>query len=213
MIQIKVCGMRDPLNIKEIAEIKPDYMGFIFYAGSKRYAGEYVKPEIFSGVPEDIKKTGVFVDEDKQKILGIARIVGLNAVQLHGNENPDFCRELKASGLDVIKTFHVGDEFSFDSLKPYEDACDFFLFDTKSELIGGSGKKFGWELLDSYNIDKPFFLSGGIGPDDIIAIMSLKNKGLFALDINSRFETSPGIKDVEKVKAFIKEIKECTYEL
>jgi phosphoribosylanthranilate isomerase len=213
MIQIKVCGMREPMNIIDIAGAKPDYMGFIFYPGSKRYAGDHPEPAIFRSIPADIKKTGVFVDEDKQKIIGIASMAGLTSVQLHGSENPGFSRELKASGLEVIKTFHIGPGFMFESLKPYEAACDFFLFDTKSELSGGSGKKFGWEILDSYNIDKPFFLSGGIGPDDITSIKSLKNRGLFAVDINSRFEISPAVKDVEKVKAFIKEIKEYSYGL
>jgi phosphoribosylanthranilate isomerase len=213
MIQIKVCGMRDPLNIKDIAGEMPDYLGFIFFPGSKRYVGDHPDPEIFSSLSGNIKKTGVFVDENKEKIFEISSMANLNAIQLHGNETPGFCNELKESGLEVIKTFHIGPGFNFDTLKPYEKVCDFFLFDTKSELAGGSGKKFDWELLESYNIDKPFFLSGGIGPWDVGRIKSLKITNLFAVDINSGFEASPGIKDPRKVKEFIKEFKEYTYEL
>jgi phosphoribosylanthranilate isomerase len=211
MIRIKVCGMREPGNIKEIAEAKPDYMGFIFYPGSKRYAGDH--PETFRNIHADIKKTGVFVDEEEQKILEISSLAGLDAVQLHGAESPSYCKEIRSSGLTVIKTFQIGPDFRFEALKPYESSCDFFLFDTKSELRGGSGEKFNWELLSNYTVDKPFFLSGGIGIEDSKIIKSLKNHGLYAVDINSRFEISPGIKDTEKIKTFIKEIKEDSYGL
>ena len=213
MIRIKVCGMRDLPNIKEIADAQPDFMGFIFYSGSERFMGDRPEPETFRSVNDYIKKTGVFVDEDKPKILELASLAGLSVVQLHGDESPSACKELKASGLKVIKTFRIGPGFRFEVLKPYEDACDFFMFDTKSEFAGGSGKKFNWEILSNYYADKPFFLSGGIGSEDARVIKSLKNRGLYAIDINSRFEISPGIKDAVKVKAFIKEIKEDSYEL
>jgi phosphoribosylanthranilate isomerase len=213
MIKVKVCGMLEPLNIKDIAGAGPDYMGFIFYSGSKRYTGDIPDPGIFRSVPSHIIKTGVFVDEDKEKILKIASMASLGAVQLHGSESVGFCEYIKASGLVVIKAFRVGPEFEFDYVNLFEDVCDYFLFDTKSEVQGGSGKKFNWELLERYNSHKPFFLSGGIGPEDISTILSMKKKGLYAVDINSLFETAPGIKDVVKVKAFIKEIKEYTYEV
>lgn len=205
--------MRDPSNIKEISGLKPDYMGFIFYSGSKRYIGDHPEPEIFRNVPFEIKKTGVFVDEDVQRILELALIAGFDTVQLHGDESPAECSELKVSGLTVIKTFPIAPGFRFESLKSFEDACDFFLFDTKSQFKGGSGIKFNWELLGNYNVDKPFFLSGGIGIEDIGNIKSLKNNGLYAVDINSRFEVSPGIKDTEKIKNFIMKIKEDSYGL
>jgi phosphoribosylanthranilate isomerase len=213
MIRVKVCGMRDAFNIREISDALPDFMGFIFFRGSKRYIGDNPDPGLFSGIPSGIKKVGVFVDENNRRIIEIASMAGLTAVQLHGNESTESCNELKASGLTVIKTFNIGPDFRFNSLEPYSECCDFFLFDTKSETAGGSGKKFGWQRLEEYSLDKPFFLSGGIGPEDSITIRSLHNKGLFAADINSRFEISPGLKDVALVKAFINKIKEDSYDL
>jgi phosphoribosylanthranilate isomerase len=207
MIRVKVCGMRDPVNINEIAEAKPDFMGFIFYPGSKRYVGDHPDPALFRNIPDGIKKTGVFVDAGKQKILEIADLAGLHAVQLHGNESVELCSEIKASGLVVIKAFNISNDFLFNSVLPYNDVCDFFLFDSKSETAGGSGKKFNWQLLEEYTSDKLFFLSGGIDPDDSRFIRALTDKGLYAADINSRFEISPGVKDVVKVKTFIKEIR------
>ncbi len=205
--------MHEPLNVKEIAEAKPHYMGFIFYAGSKRYVGDYPDPELFLNVASGIKKTGVFFNENIENILDKSAITGLEVIQLHGSESPGSCSKLKASGLIVIKTFHISPDFNFGSLEPYNRGCDFFLFDTRSELAGGSGKKFNWDILAAYQADKPFFLSGGIDPGDSSAIKSLTNKGLYGVDINSRFEVSPGVKDAVKVKAFIKEIKEDSYEL
>lgn len=213
MIRVKVCGMHEPLNVKEIAEAKPHFIGFIFYSGSKRYVGDYPDPELFRNVPAGIKKTGVFYNENIESILDKSASTGLDAIQLHGTESPESCYKLKSSGLIVIKTFHIGPDFSFGSLKPYIGGCDFFLFDTKSEIPGGSGKKFDWERLAGYSEDKPFFLSGGIEPGDSSVIKLLRNKGLYAVDINSRFEISTGVKDVLKVKEFIKEIKEDSYEL
>jgi phosphoribosylanthranilate isomerase len=208
MIRVKVCGMSDPLNVRQISEVKPDFMGFIFYHRSKRFVGEEPDRGLFQNIPSGIVKTGVFVDENNQRILEISSRVGLMAVQLHGNESAEACSELKASGLMVIKVFNIGLDFNFRSVSPYLNSCDYFLFDSKSETGGGSGTRFDWQKLEDYTIDKPFFLSGGIGESDGNIIRSLNNKGLFGVDINSRFEISPGIKDVAKVKAFIKEIKE-----
>lgn len=201
------------MNISEISEAKPDYLGFIFYRYSKRYVGDNPDPGLFQNIPPDIKKVGVFVDEDKRRIIEIASLAGLTAVQLHGNESAELCSELKASGITVIKTFNIGPDFSFSSAEPYKAGCDFFLFDTKSDTAGGSGKKFSWQQLEEYRFDTPFFLSGGISPEDSSRIRSLRNKGLYAADINSLFEISPGVKDAVKVKAFIREIKEGSYEV
>jgi phosphoribosylanthranilate isomerase len=207
MIRVKVCGMNDPDNVKEIAELKPDIMGFIFFGGSPRYVGDEPEMLLFNSVPPDIKKTGVFYNEDNHKILELSIRTGLDMIQLHGDESSVACLQLKSSGLSVIKAFNIDGDFDFESLGQYIPACDYFLFDTKSEKPGGNGKKFAWEKLNEYYLDKPFFLSGGISPDDAAEIKSICNRGLYAVDLNSRFETSPGIKDAVSVKAFINELK------
>jgi phosphoribosylanthranilate isomerase len=193
--------------VKEIGEAKPDFMGFIFYTGSKRYVGEETENELFKNVPAGIVRTGVFLNEDINIIVNISIRTGLEMIQLHGNESPAACAELKSTGLTVVKAFNVGEEFDFEYPEMYASACDYFLFDTKSPVYGGSGKKFDWRNLEEYSMDKPFFLSGGIGPGDVEAVKSVINRGLYAVDINSRFEIAPGIKDPGKVRKFIKDIK------
>lgn len=207
MIRVKVCGMTTSANINQVAEAKPDYIGFIFYPPSPRYVGNDPEDELFHIVPESIKKVGVFINEDNKRILDLASRNGIEMIQLHGDETPESCRQLRSSGLLVTKTFNVDQDFNFESLINYMPVCDFFLFDTKSIKPGGSGEKFNWRKLEEYTMDKPFFLSGGIGHKDADLIKKMQNKGLFAVDINSRFETSPGIKDPLLVKKFIKEIK------
>jgi len=199
--------MCDPLNVKEIAEAKPDFMGFIFYSGSPRYVGGEPDMDLFLNVPSATQKTGVFVNEDPDKILDLTRRTGIDLVQLHGNEPADYCSQLRSSGIIIIKAFGITEYFDFEKLKPYIPACDYFLFDTKTEKFGGSGLKFDWTKIDEYHLEKPFFLSGGIGPEDASLIKQINHKNLFAVDINSRFEIRPGIKDREKVEAFIDEIK------
>ena len=206
-MKIKVCGLTDPGNVLAVAETEPDYMGFIFYRGSNRFIGEEPDPRLFNFVPRGAKKVGVFVDEKINKILASSVTAGLEIVQLHGNENDKLCSELKSSGLVVIKSFNIGRDFRFEMLINYLPVCDYFLFDTKSEIHGGSGKKFNWSKLEEYTLDKPFFLSGGIGPDDSGEIEKISNSALYAVDINSRFETVPGIKDASLVKRFINELK------
>jgi phosphoribosylanthranilate isomerase len=207
MIKVKVCGLSDPLNVKEIAETKPDFMGFIFFRGSSRYVGEEPDRLLFLNVPDMISAIGVFVNEDPLKIINLAKHSGLGMIQLHGTESPDYCRYLSASGLKIIKAFSVFKDFDFEKIKQYMPGCDYFLFDTKSEKPGGSGRKFNWEKLKEYSLDKPFILSGGIGPEDSDLIKSIENRGFFAVDVNSRFETATGIKDVALVKTFIRSIK------
>jgi phosphoribosylanthranilate isomerase len=207
MIKVKVCGMYDPFNVKELAEAKPDFIGFIFYPGSSRYVGKEPGMTLFNCVPQGIKRVGVFFNEANPTILDLSLRNGLEMIQLHGNESPVSCFRLKSSGLTIIKTFNISNDFSFELVKQYAPACDFFLFDTKSKIPGGSGKKFNWGKLDEYSLEKPFFLSGGIGPEDLDVIKSIENRGFFAVDINSCFETSPGIKDVRLVRTFINEIK------
>ena len=207
MIKVKVCGLTDPSNVKEIAEAEPDFMAYIFYRGSPRYVGADPEIILFDQVPRGIKKTGVFLNEDNQKIIESAIRFGLEIVQLHGNESPVTCFELQSSGLSIIKSFNIDMEFSFDLLDQYAFCCDYFLFDSKGLTAGGSGKKFNWEKLEEYGKGKPFFLSGGIGPEDAGLVTSVNNQSLFAVDINSRFETVPGIKDSSRVKKFINEVK------
>jgi len=207
MIRIKICGMNDPVNVTEISALNPDYLGFIFHKGSSRFVGAEPDMKLFHNVLPGIKKVGVFLNERSQRILEISMGTGIDVIQLHGNEIPDYCDRIKSCGLTVIKVFNINNEFSFDSLIPYLSKCDYFLFDTKSRKHGGSGRKFDWKKLEGYYFDKPFFLSGGIGPEDPELLNLIINKGLFAIDINSRFEISPGVKDIRLVKTFINSIK------
>ena len=194
MIQVKVCGMNDPLNVKAIAEAKPDFIGFIFFSGSSRYVGAAPEMALFNNVPLGIKRIGVFLNEVNYKILEISLNTGLDMIQLHGEESPESCFQLQSSGLSIIKSFNIDHSFCFEILKRYLPCCDYFLFDTKSEKRGGSGRKFNWEKLKAYSLDTS-------------VIKSLSNKGFFAVDINSQFEISPGIKDAARVSTFINEIK------
>jgi len=205
--------MKVSSNISMVAEANPDFFGFIFYKGSPRDVGEDPETGLFRAVPQGIKKTGVFINENNNRILDLSSMNGLEMIQLHGDETPESCRLLRSSGLIVIKAINVDIDFDFKSIVKYMPVCDFFLFDTKSIKHGGSGKKFNWGKLEEYSMDKPFFLSGGIGPEDADLIKNLQNKGLFAVDINSRFETSPGIKDAILVKKFIREIKTLQHEV
>lgn len=196
--------MKYPDNIKQVAELQPDYLGFIFYHRSKRNFDGII-PEISS----KIKKTGVFVDESLEFILKKVKKYNLQAVQLHGDESPELCKELKLNkDMEVIKVFSVGESFDFEVLNKYEEVSDYFLFDTKGKEKGGNGSVFNWELLNGYKSKKPFFLSGGIGMKELGVIQNfLKSKAskyCFALDLNSKFELEPGVKDVKKLEKFIK---------
>jgi phosphoribosylanthranilate isomerase len=207
MIRVKVCGLNDPSNVKAISESGADFIGFIFYPGSKRYVGDYPDKMLFANVSAGIKKTGVFVNEESKMILESAKSSELEVIQLHGDESVDYCKFLKASGLSIIKTFRVGKDFDPGITDQYSDACDYFLFDTKDEYHGGSGHKFNWRILGNYYFKKPFFLSGGIGPEDSGIAATIVNQQFYAVDVNSRFEIFPGIKDAVRVKNFINEIK------
>ena len=206
MPRIKVCGLRDPGNIRGIASLSPDYLGFIFHPGSVRFIGKDPDRELFSGIPGKIKKTGVFVDEKIEKVKATVSRYRLEAVQLHGSESADYCNQIKSQNLIIIKAFRIGPGFDFNNTLLYNYSCDFFLFDTLSEFPGGSGKKFRWNLLKKQRIEKPFFLSGGIGIEDIEVIRNFDHKMLYAIDINSRFEVAPAIKNVELVRSFIENI-------
>ena len=205
-MKIKVCGMRNPSNIKELVELHPDYIGFIFYPKSKRYVGEQISDEILSLIPVYIQKVGVFVDEPFDSLLEKFKSNRLDMAQLHGSEIPGYCERLKMLGIPLIKVFSISNDFDFELVKPYDPHCDFYLFDTAGELPGGSGLKFDWEKLDQYSGEKPFFLSGGIKPVDAINIKHLSHNRLYSIDVNSGFELEPGLKDIPKLKAFMEEV-------
>jgi phosphoribosylanthranilate isomerase len=207
MIKVKICGMCNSGNVREVAETGPDFMGFIFYPGSKRYIGESPDKSLLQQVPPGIQKTGVFVNQNIDIVLALSKKFVLDVIQLHGSEAPDYCSIVQSSGYKVIKTFGVDRDFDFNGLNPYLSTCDYFLFDTKTENYGGTGIKFNWDKIKDYHLDKPFFLSGGIGPEDIQTIKNISHKEFIAVDINSRFETIPGIKNTASVNSFIKELK------
>ena len=206
-LKIKVCGMRYPENISGVVTASPDYLGFIFYPKSKRFVGFEPSPEVLDIIPDTTKKVGVFVDETPEKVLEIVQSWNLDVVQLHGNETPEYCQQIQGSGITVFKAFSVDEQFDFSSLKAYSGVCDFFLFDTKGQLPGGTGQKFNWQLLENYKGDVPFFLSGGIGPEDLEAIRHFDHPRWRGIDINSGFEISPALKEVKKVKTFISGIR------
>ncbi|MCM4153880.1 phosphoribosylanthranilate isomerase [Arenibacter sp. N53] len=210
-MKLKVCGMN--LNTLEVAALSPDYLGFIFWKPSKRFFEGNI-PQL----PPTIKKVGVFVDATIEEVLKNIETFGLDAVQLHGKESPEFCRNLKrlnndrtkapgAANLKIIKVFSIKDDFDFGVLTPYEEVCDYYLFDTKGKLPGGNGYTFSWEVLKNYPSTKPYFLSGGIGLDEIEKIKQFQHrpesKYCHAIDVNSKFELEPGLKDIDKLKKFI----------
>lgn len=210
-MKLKICGMKYQDNITQVANLQPDYLGFIFYKQSKRYFEGNI-PEL----PKAIKKVGVFVNAEKDYILSKVKTHKLNAIQLHGNESADFCNEIKYqfersrepndNPIEIIKVFSIKDEFNFDVLKPYEAVCNYFLFDTKGQLPGGNGYTFNWEVLSNYPSQKPYFLSGGIGLNETEDIKSFlrspKSKYCYALDVNSKFEIKAGLKNLEELATF-----------
>ncbi|MBX2944988.1 MAG: phosphoribosylanthranilate isomerase [Cyclobacteriaceae bacterium] len=199
-LKLKVCGMKYAENIQQIASLLPDYMGFIFYEPSPRFVGEdFVLPSNF---PIQINKVGVFVDQPEEYIISKIKRYGLSHVQLHGNESPVLCESLRKQ-VKIIKVVSIGTEFDFNLLKPFADVVDYFLFDTKGLQPGGNGVAFDWKILTGYNYDIPFFLSGGLDMENISRLSGLNFKSLYGLDINSRVEIHPGLKDKDKVREFI----------
>ena len=228
-MNLKVCGMNH--NLEEVAQLQPDYLGFIFWEPSSRYfSGEIPK------LPSSIKKVGVFVDASLEEVIQKVEEYQLNAVQLHGKETAVYCKELKESfmsfrapsrnlkefhenkvstaldltKIDIIKVFSIKDDFDFEVLNDYEEICDYFLFDTKGKLPGGNGYTFDWSVLEKYPSNKPYFLSGGIGLESKEKLKAFLNstasKNCFAIDVNSKFETAPGLKNIEDLKIFIESL-------
>lgn len=202
-IYLKVCGMRDEANIAALAELQPDFIGFIFHEISPRYCEKV--PEVF--ISESIRKTGVFVNKPEEYIAGKKKDFHLDYVQLHGAESPEFCGKIQHSVAPVIKAFNLHDGFDFDRLKSYEEECTFFLFDASGFLAGGNGITFNWQILGQYHGTTPFLLSGGIDESMAEAIRNISHPAFYGVDINSRFETLPGVKDINKIKRFKNELQ------
>lgn len=204
-VLIKVCGMREPDNIREILTLDPDFLGLIFYPKSSRYV---TSPTIINNIRfgQNIKKTGVFVNATEDEIMQKVKLYELQAVQLHGEESVVLCRSLRNKGILVLKAFQIYAAEDFEDTLLYNDQVDYFLFDTKTASYGGSGSKFDWSLLDAYHGNTPFFLSGGIGPDDVQAIQKINHPLFRGVDLNSRFEIAPAIKSYKLLQQFIKQL-------
>ena len=211
-MKIKICGMKYPENIQEVADLYPDYLGFIFYKASKRYVLDENQKRfsdfIFSSALP-IQKVGVFVNEEIKSIIRIATEYDMNILQLHGDESPEYCENLRLLGFTIIKAFGIHESFDFASLNEYADVCDYYLFDTKTSDYGGSGNHFDWNLLKQYDNSKPIFLSGGLAIQDIPTIHDLvKDLNIHALDFNSKLEIDFGLKDVGKCRDAINLVRE-----
>lgn len=199
---VKVCGMRDAENIREVEALGVDWMGFVFHRTSPRFVSEL--PDY---LPQRAKRIGVFVNETEERIMKTVELFRLDMVQLHGQETPDFCNRIRSKGLKVIKAINVQNGFPSEEVFSYEGACDYFLFDTKTSLPGGSGLKFDWSALSAYRGTTPFLLRGGISPDDADRVEVFVHGHCLGIDLNSRFETSPAYKDIRLLQSFIDKIK------
>ncbi len=225
-MKIKVCGLKHQSNVHQVMNLNPDYLGFIFYEKSPRYIGglkltlnqmglDAIVPDELNWISElmpIIPKVGVFVNSSVYTVEKTAEFLGLDIVQMHGDEKPSDCAALQLKGLEVWKAFPVNADFSFDETIPYEKVCNKFLFDAKGAGRGGNGVGFDWNLLEGHRSRKPFLLSGGIGPEHATFFQNeqnlgwLESQGMVGIDINSRFETEPGLKDIELIKKFKHEL-------
>lgn len=205
-MKLKVCGMKYKKNIASVAGLQPNYLGFIFYDKSSRFFESEI-PEL----PNSIKKTGVFVNEKIETVNHLTKRHSLKAVQLHGRESPEYCKILRESNVKIIKVFSIKDTFNFDTLTPYEGIVDYFLFDTKGKLPGGNGYTFNWDVLKAYPSTTPYFLSGGIGINEVENIKAFKkspaSKYCYAIDVNSKFEIEPGLKNINELEKFKHELQ------
>lgn len=208
-MNIKVCGITEMKQLQQLDGLDIDFAGLIFYKESPRYIGEKISKTELKNTDFDLKKVGVFVNPEMIDVLDAIDDYGLDAVQLHGDESPEMCEDL-SSEVEVIKAFRVSDGVDIDKLvAPYDAVCDYYLFDTGGlkESFGGTGKQFDWTILTKAKIEKPFFLSGGIGPDDAPKVKAFKHPDFFGVDINSLFEKEPGVKDMAKVLHFRQAMK------
>jgi phosphoribosylanthranilate isomerase len=199
--------MRDPENIRKVAALKPDFMGFIFYKKSPRFVRPEALIQAVDRIPQNIQKVGVFVNESTDTIIQTASLLGLNTIQLHGNESVEEVKRLKAAGLMIIKAFLIKDKIDLKETEPYEDSLDYLLFDTKTAARGGSGISFDWKLLEDFQSKRPWFLAGGVGIESIPEISNIRHPGFYGVDANSKLEISPALKDIKLVSSFIKNIR------
>ena len=202
---IKVCGMREAENIREVEALGIDLMGFIFWPKSSRYVSE--RPAY---LPTQCKRVGVFVDATIDDIRQHVDDYALDFVQLHGHESPDYIRQLGSvcgDSIATIKAFNIATAADFEQAKPYEGIVDYFLFDAKGKSVGGNGLKFDWSVLASYAGETSFLLSGGIGPDDAERVKAIHHAKCIGIDLNSKFEVEPGLKDIKKLKSFLEKVK------
>jgi phosphoribosylanthranilate isomerase len=211
-MRVKVCGMTDIDQVNQLSDMGVEFCGFIFYPKSPRYVFKHMPAVSIKKIKSNINKVGVFVNASTEDILQTVDDCGLYLVQLHGDESPRACERI-SDYVSVIKAFRLSeDDNILWKIKDYQDVVDMFLFDTEGVGYGGTGKKFNWEALMDLNINKPFFISGGIQPEDVAALQAFsKNKvgkDLFAVDVNSKFEITPGYKDMEKVRTFVSQLKQ-----
>lgn len=198
MIHLKICGMRELENIKKVAAMQPDMIGFIFYKKSSRYVGDGFKLPV--GITGNSKRVGVFVNAPVTSVCEAVEEHSLDYVQLHGDESPEEVEQVKASGVKVIKAFAVNSAFDFSILTRYAPVSDVFLLDAKGDNYGGNGVRFSWSLLNKYVEKTPFLLSGGIRPEHMEEVLQLNHPQLWGVDVNSGVELAPGIKDVKKIE-------------
>ena len=198
MLLLKVCGMRDKNNISDLIEIQPDFIGLIFHEKSPRNVEIHTK----TSIPSDIGTVGVFVNETEGFVLDKINEFDLKYIQLHGSESPHFCKNIKRLNRKVIKAFNIHPEFDFSELEEYEPYSDYFLFDAVGKNAGGNGITFDWNLLDNYKGDTPFFLSGGIDAEMAENLRTINHPMYKGVDVNSKFEIEPGLKNIEKIKLF-----------
>ena len=202
---IKVCGMRDSENIAEVERLDADWMGFIFYSKSPRHVS--IRPEY---LPSGCKRVGVFVDANPLRILSQVNAFKFDMVQLHGHEDVSYCHDIRSvlpSSTQIIKMVAVTEPDDLKGLEAYEEYVDYFLFEPRRQGYGGSGRQFDWQLLSHYTGSKPFHLSGGIGPEDADKVLSFSHPRFVGIDLNSRFESAPGVKDIQTLKTFIQNIR------
>ncbi len=203
-MNIKVCGITEMKQLQQLDGLDIDFAGLIFYKDSPRYIGDKLSKKDLKNADFDLKKVGVFVNPEMIDVLDAIDEYGLQVVQLHGDESPEMCDDL-SSEVEVIKVFRISGNEDIDKLvAPYDAVCDYYLFDTGGlkESFGGTGQQFDWSILSKAKIEKPFFLSGGIAVEDAAKIKAFKHPDIFGVDINSKFEISPGVKDMSKLLQF-----------
>lgn len=203
-VKVKICGMTNIDNISKILFLEPDYLGFILWPKSPRCVAGKLNPDMLSIIPSTVKRVGVFVDASETEVRDAIAAYGLTAVQLHGHERPRFCAQIKDLGVEVFKAFHIEDSHDFDSVWDYTEVVDYYLFDTKTPAMGGSGASFDWQLILRQPLRTPWILSGGIGPDNVV---DAAQSGAAIIDLNSRFETEPGVKDYDSLRLALEKVR------